>query len=768
MSDRANRISIRSLCEFAARTGDIDLRYTPAPTAAEGIEGHQRLQRKRPGGYTPEYPLELEINGLLLRGRADGVDLSKRLIEEIKTHRGDLERQSAGQRALHWAQLRTYAAILCQQQEWDSVNLRLTYLEVAKDEVTELDETALATELQAELEGLVERYRHWHNLRLRARRERDTALETLQFPYPEFRKGQRDLAESVYKAVRTERQLLLEAPTGSGKTLGTLFPALRAMASSDVDSNAANSNDVDRLLYLTTRNTARAVGLEGINQLREANREANKVPLRVVELSSKEAGCIEPDKLCQGESCPLAKGFFDKLPAAREAAFAISDTNMDVAGLRAIAAEHQICPYFFGQEMARWSDVIVADINQYLAPTALLSAYLQQDEWRAVALVDEAHNLVSRCRDLYSVELYQSQFRLDTQRVKLKKALDGVKRGWQEACKGLDAASAKEPLFNEEPPEKLEYALQSLCSEISEVLAEQPDQLELQQMLFSASAYLKLAEVFGDHSVVRRTKPRRGAGELAILNLDPSIFLAQRWADLHSATLFSATLKPFDYYQQLLGLEPECAQGSLPSPFLPEQISVKLCSRIDTRYQVRERSIEPIAQLLIQQFKRRPGNHLFFAPSFKYLQQICEAVAQRAPDIALHLQATGMRQEERQTYLDAFTEDSQLLGMAVLGGLFAEGVDLAGDRLIGVTVATLGLPPFDSLHQLMRSRFDERFGQGYEYTYLYPGMQKVVQAAGRLIRTHEDSGELLLIDPRFGRSEIRSLLPGWWPEAELI
>lgn len=754
MTKRANRISIRSLCEFAARTGDIDLRYTPAPTAAEGIEGHQRLQRKRPTSYMPEYPLEIEIDGLLLRGRADGVDLSKRLVEEIKTHRGDLERQTAGQRILHWAQLRCYAAILCQQQEWDSIKLRLTYLEVAKDEVTELNETAQAQELLAELEVLVARYTQWHRLRLVARHERDRALEQLNFPYPEFRKGQRDLAESVFKAVRTERQLLLEAPTGSGKTLGTLFPALRAMVSSDID----------RLLYLTTRNTARAIGLEGIDQLREAN----EIPLRVVELSSKEAGCIEPDKLCQGASCPLAQGFFDKLPAARKNAFALSDTNLDVEGLRAVAAQHQICPYFFGQEMARWADIVVADINQYLAPTALLSAYLQQDEWRAIALVDESHNLVSRCRDLYSVELYQSQFRFDTKRIKLKRALDGVQRGWQEACKGLETASSKEPVFDEIPPEKLEYALQSLCTQISELLAEQPDQLELQQMLFSASAYLKLAEVFGDHSVVRRAKPRRGAGELAILNLDPSIFLSQRWADLHSVTLFSATLKPFDYYQQLLGLDPECAQGSLPSPFLPEQLRVKLCSRVDTRYQVRDSSVAPIAELLIEQFKTRPGNHLFFASSFSYLQQIAEAVALRSPDIALHLQTSGMRQQERQAYLDAFTEDSQLLGMAVLGGLFAEGVDLAGNRLIGVTVATLGLPPFDSLHQLMRQRFDERFGQGYEYTYLYPGMQKVVQAAGRLIRTHQDAGELLLIDPRFSRPEIRSLLPGWWPEPQLI
>lgn len=746
-ANRHTRISVRSLCEFAARSGDIDLRYTPAPTAAEGIEGHQRLQRKRPASYTPEFPLELDIDGLLLRGRADGVDISQRRIEEIKTHRGDLERQSAGQRALHWAQLKAYGAILCHQQEWDSINLRLTYLEIASDEVTELDQTESAEQLWAELKHLVSLYLQWHQQLQIARSERDSALQQLSFPYPEFRKGQRDLAESVFKAVRTERQLLLEAPTGSGKTLGTLFPALRAMA----------SDDIDKLLYLTTRNTARGVGLQGLEQLREHNR----LPLRVVELCSKEAGCIEPERLCQGESCPLAKGFFDRLPAAREAAFAQSDINLDVAQLRHIAAAHQICPYYFGQEMARWADLIVADINQYLAPTALLSAYLQQDEWRAIALVDEAHNLVSRCRDLYSVELAQQQFKFDTKLVKLNKALDAVSRAWQDACKGLDT----DPLFDEQPPEKLEYALQSLCSELSEVLAAQPDQLELQQMLFAASAYLKLAEVFGEHSVVRRAKPRRGSGELAIINLDPSLFLTPRWSALHCATLFSATLKPFDYYQQLLGLETDCARGSLPSPFMPEQLSVKLCSSIDTRYQVRDHSVAPIAALLIEQYQRRPGNHLFFASSFSYLRQIADAVAQLAPDTELHVQSSGMSQQDRQAFLDRFTTQSQLLGMAVLGGLFSEGVDLAGDRLIGVSVATLGLPPFDALHQLMRKRFDERFGQGYEYTYLYPGMQKVVQAAGRLIRTHEDQGELVLIDPRFARPEIQALLPGWWPQA---
>jgi DNA excision repair protein ERCC-2 len=248
--------------------------------------------------------------------------------------------------------------------------------------------------------------------------------------------------------------------------------------------------------------------------------------------------------------------------------------------------------------------------------------------------------------------------------------------------------------------------------------------------------------------------------------MDPSLFLVERWQSLHSLTLFSATLKPFDYYQQLLGLN-EPVSGSLPSPFEPDQIRLTVRRDIDTRYQFRERSIQPIAELLVELYHQNPGNHLFFSSSFSYLNEIEKAVAEMDPDIDLHPQRQAMSNADRQDFLDAFSPTSRKLGLAVLGGLFSEGVDLPGDRLIGVTVATLGLPPFDEFHDLMRTSFDERFGKGYEYTYLYPGLQKVIQACGRLIRTAEDRGTLTLIDPRFASPEIQAMLPSWWPSPHL-
>ena len=737
-------VSVRTLCEFSDRSGDIDLRYTPAPTAIEGIKGHKRLQTRRPKSYIAEFAISVDIDGFQLKGRADGWDPIQNRVEEIKTHRGDLERQSKGQRALHQAQLRSYGALLCISESLQEIQLRLSYLEIASDEVTQFDEVVSAEVLIAELKQRVDQYRTWQTTLDKHRNTRQSYIESLTFPFPSFRKGQRELAEAVYKANNRAKQLLIEAPTGSGKTLGTLFPAVKAL----------QTESLDTLLYLTTRNTARRVALDAF----ELIKSDRSMPLLLVEMTSKETGCIEPDKLCQGDSCPLAKGFFDRLPAARNEAMTHHQQLFDQKALQTLAQQHRLCPYFLGQELARWADIVVADINQFLAPSAILYGYLIQDERRVTALVDESHNLISRCRDLYSLELNQSDYRFDTHNHDLQRALDSVQRAWQQ----LFSERSGEQEFINYLPEKLEIALQKLCSVIGEELAIDPSSIELQNLLFVSSAYLKLAEQFGDHSMARVEKRRRGQGELAILNMDPSLFLMERWQALHSLTLFSATLKPFDYYQQLLGLN-DPVSGSLPSPFEPDQIRLTIHRGIDTRYQFRDGSIQPIARLMVEQYHQNPGNHLLFASSFSYLNDIEKAIAEIDPDIDLHPQSTAMSNTERQAYLDSFTPTSRKLGLAVLGGLFSEGVDLPGDRLIGVSVATLGLPPFDEFHNLMRNSFDERFGKGYEYTYLYPGMQKVIQACGRLIRTAEDRGTLTLIDPRFASPEIQAMLPSWWP-----
>ena len=332
-------VAVRTLCEFAARKGDLDLRYTPAPTSEEGIAGHGAVQARRGPRYQSEVALAGQCGKLMVSGRADGYDPIAGRLEEIKTHRGDLSRVREAQRNLHLAQLRAYGALLCRQEKLSQIDLALIYYDVGKDKETPITETALAEELWQELEQLCEHYSDWAEQETNHRHERDLALKNLAFPFPDFRPQQRALAETVYRNSVRQQTLLLEAPTGLGKTLGTLFPALMAMPTARQD----------RLFYLTSRNTARQLAVDAVHLLRE--KQPGPLPLRTLELVAKDHACEHPDKACHGDACPLAKGFFDRLPAARKDAANHSGALTQVV-LADIARQHGICPYFLAQEMA--------------------------------------------------------------------------------------------------------------------------------------------------------------------------------------------------------------------------------------------------------------------------------------------------------------------------------------------------------------------------------------------------------------------------------
>ncbi|MDX1458726.1 MAG: ATP-dependent DNA helicase [Marinobacter sp.] len=745
------RVAVRTLCEFAARKGDLDLRYTPAPTSEEGIAGHGAVQARRGPRYQSEVALAGQCGKLIVSGRADGYDPIAGRLEEIKTHRGDLSRVREAQRNLHRSQLRVYGALLCRQEKLKTLELTLIYYDVGKDKETPVSETASADELWQELEQLCATYSVWAEQEACHRQKRDQALGRLIFPFPDFRPRQRALAETVYKNTIRHQTLLLEAPTGLGKTLGTLFPALMAMPAAKQD----------RLFYLTSRNTARHLAVEAVHLLREKQHEP--LPLRTLELVAKDHACEHPDKACHGDACPLAKGFFDRLPAARaEAASHTGALTQPV--LADIARSHGICPYFLAQEMARWCDIVVADVNRMFDQAALLHALVRQNDWKTSLLIDEAHNLVDRARGMYSVELSQARLlRLQKQAPKaLKSQLGGVSRAWQSVIRDHAPDISREPIILDNLPGSLTGALNRLVSAITDYLADNPPDLALQELMFECLAFARLAEVFGDHSLCELARPGRGKAQLAIRNLIPADFLSPRFEAADSTLMFSATLSPGIYYRDLLGMPEDTFFRALPGPFSAEQLEVHFTPRISTRKADREGSLIPIAEIIGRQYRARPGNYLAFFSSFAYLNRVRDALAELAPDIPLRAQQPGMSGEDRAAFLDEFRADNSSVAFAVLGGIFSEGIDLPGDRLIGAFVATLGLPPFDAWHEILRQRLERRFGAGQAYTYLIPGLQKVAQAAGRVIRTPEDRGVIWLIDDRFLQPDIRQLLPGWW------
>ena len=747
------KVAVRTLCEFAARAGDLDFRYTPAPAAEEGIRGHQTVVSTRPSDYKSEYLLTGECFGIKLSGRADGYHPRQKRLEEIKTHRGDVSRIREHQRAMHRAQLRAYGALLCRQEKLDQLELVLVYYDIGRNKETPVRETAGADQLWQELEELCQRYRLWAEQEEHHREQRDQWLEKLTFPFEDFRTGQRTLAETCYRNALQGQSLLLEAPTGLGKTLGTLFPSLRAMPRAGQD----------RLFYLTCRNTARQLALDALAQLGGGQA---KPPLRVLELVAKDHACEHPDKACHGDSCPLAKGFFDRLPDARAEAVQTGGP-LDRETLARIAAGHGICPYFLAQEMARWCDLVIADVNRMFDQSALLHALIQQNGWRAAVLVDEAHNLVDRARGMYSVSLDQKRLLTlhKTAPKPLQSAIGGVSKAWQTLARE-QAGPGPEPVFLEGLPPAILPALQRLVSALTDYLADNPPDLALQELLFESVAFMKLADSFAGHSLCEYHKPGRGRARLTIQNLIPADFLAPRFEAADSAVLFSATLSPGIYYRDLLGMPADSRFRSLPGPFRPEQLQVHFTPGISTRKPDRPRSLEPIADLIADQYRTRPGHYLAFFSSFDYLQQVSDTLGQRHPDIPRRDQQRSMSAEQRQAFLAGFRTERGAVAFAVLGGVFSEGIDLPGDQLIGAFVATLGLPPFDPWHEVLRQRLEQRFGQGYDYTYRIPGMQKVAQAAGRVIRTPEDRGVIWLIDDRFLQPVVKSMLPAWWfPEA---
>lgn len=750
------RIAVRELCEFTAKSGDLDLRFTPSPSAQEGIAGHATVVSRRGPDYIAELPLAGEFEGLAVSGRADGFDPRARLLEEIKTYRGDVARIPANHRLLHWAQVKVYGWLLCQMLELDELELALVYFNVISQEETVLRERHGAASLREFFELHCRRYLHWARQEQAHRLARDAALQTLRFPHDEFRSGQRQLAEAVYRAARDGRHLMAQATTGIGKTLGTLFPQLKAMP----------GQAIDRLFFLSAKTPGRRLALDALQRLRQPD---PLIPLRVLEHVARDKACEHPDKACHGDSCPLARGFYDRLPAARSAA--LNERWLDQGAVRNIAIAHGICPYYLSQELCRWSDVVVCDYNYYFDLGALLHSLTLVNQWRVCLLVDEAHNLVERGRGMYSAELDQARFKAMRRAApgRLKGVLERVERHWNPLHREQEAPYQVHPLA----PDLLLAALGKAVSAITDHLTDQPEgnAAELLRFYLDAMLFCRLAESFGPHSLFDISRVEAGNGRshstLCLRNVLPAPFLGPRFDDAHSATLFSATLSPSRYYLDLLGLAEETRCLDVASPFRAEQLQVRVVRNLSTRYRDREDSLAPICQLLARQYAERPGNYLAFFSSYQYLQQVLELLAREHPRIPVWAQSRQMDEAARQGFIERFRVGGRGIGFAVLGGVFGEGVDLPGERLIGAFVATLGLAQVNPVNEEIRQRMHALFGDGYDYTYLYPGLQKVVQAAGRVIRTPEDRGVLYLIDDRFARQEVRRLLPSWW-QVELL
>ena len=754
--NKPKRVAVKTLVEFAAKSGSLDRRFTPSPSGQEGIEGHQRVTAKRASNYQTEVSLSITYGDITFRGRADGYAPSDHCIEEIKTFYGDPGRIPENHQQLHWAQAKCYGWMYCETHGCDEINIALIYFNLTDEEEYRHEETWSAAELKEYGEALAEKYCQWQAQINQRLAQLTPWIEQLQFPYGKMHSSQRMMAEAVYKAAATGRVVLAEAPTGTGKTLAGLFPAIKAMT----------RTPVDKIFYLTAKTTGKQLALENI-QLIASDKTGATIPLRTLELTAQEKSCLEPDKKCMGESCRYAFDFYTKLAQARQAAYAISILNKQA--LVALAYEFEICPFYLSMEMSRWVDIVVADVNYYFDGTPLLLGLTNEFDWKPYLLIDESHNLIDRARGMYSAELNRGDLIAAKKNApaSIKKALEKINKLWLSLLKTLPENPDQFvllPLL----PEKMGLALTEFTNSYIEFLQKNPEHpvqdTIAQEFFFAALNYQKVVDVFDEDFCVDMQEMGTKEEVLTLRNLIPATPLAARLGFAHCACYFSATLHPAHYYQSLLGLPEDTVHIKVPSPFAAEQLHVRIAANLSTRYKDRHTAIEPICELIATQIHAAPGNALVFFSSYEFLQKVETVLRTRfnSNNTQLLVQSRRMSEEDRQEFIAQFNQHNNLLGLAVLGGAFSEGIDLSGDALKGVFIATLGLPQVNPVNEHLRSVMQSKFAQGYDFTYTYPGIQKVIQAAGRVIRTTSDQGYLWLLDQRFQQPEIRSLLPEWW------
>ena len=804
------KLAVRQLVEFLLKVGSIDSRFTGFDRANEGARIHRRLQKAAGEGYEAEVFLTetRETAGIAftIEGRADGIFIDESgttVIDEIKTTAIPTEELREDGNPCHWAQGMVYGAIYAKQQELDALDVRLTYYQIDTDDIVRYTRHFTAAELNDFFNGLLQDYAPWARRQLDWAACRDESLRALKFPFAEYRPGQRALAGEIYRACKGGNRLFCQAPTGIGKTMSALFPALKALG----------EGEGEKLFYLTARNTTQAAAEDALARLRAS---APALALRSVTLTAKEKACLCKDEegrpSCLPERCPYAKGYYDRVKDALAALLDGGDGSFSRAALAAMAQRFTVCPFELGLDLSEWCDVVIGDYNYLFDPVVKLRRFFDAaGDW--LFLIDEAHNLPDRARAMYSAEfaksaLTEAKRALGPGKSTLKTALQKADKAFREARRAVarkaprrgartDEApaaeaeqtslleSTSEPAFElpetlfaedgtvfcKELPTALLKPLLALTTPLQAYLEDHPDgeaHAQLLDLFFAVQDITRAAERYDEHFVTQLTA-RGSELYFHLLCLDPAPFVDGSLAKGKAVALFSATLTPPGYYRSVLG----CADAravALPSPFPPERLGLFCLPAISTRYRHREASVRPISDALAALARGKVGNYLAFFPSYAYLKQVYEDFTARYPEIATLAQESGLDDAGRAAFLARFAPDpaETLLGFGVLGGIFGEGVDLVGSRLIGCAIVGVGLPQVSPRQEMLRRYYDESAGCGFDYAYRYPGMNKVLQAAGRVIRTPEDKGVVLLLDDRFALQEYARLFPPHWHHLQMV
>ena len=757
------RISVRDLVEFILRSGDIDNRkgggLGEKEAMQEGSRIHRKIQGRMGSAYRAEVPIGITLPGdgytLTVEGRADGIFTEQDTvwIDEIKSMYRDPDTLKEAI-PVHLAQAKCYAHIYALQHGLDEIGVQMTYCSLETEEIRRFREMLPAKELSGWFQEVTDAYRKWAEFQRDWRELRRASIQGLEFPYP-WRAGQKKLAMDVYRTILRKKNLFLQAPTGTGKTLSTVYPAVKAVG----------EGLAERIFYATAKTITRTVAEEAFSVLR-----GNGLRLKTLTLTAKEKVCPCEETVCNPDACPRAKGHFDRVnDAVFEMLNAADAFDRDV--ILQQAEKWKVCPFEMSLDISLWCDAVICDYNYIFDLRAKLKRFFAEGRGEYLFLVDEAHNLVDRGREMFSAALYKEDF-LEGKRAvkehsrKLTRALERC-NAWL-----LDLKRESTELKVHEDVGIFPVYLMNLCGQIEEELEKLTDTEAGERMLelyFSVRSFLEVCDRLDDSYVIYSELCADGRFMLKLYCVDISGNLQECINKGRSTVFFSATLLPVQYYKSLLSTVPDNYAICATSTFRPEKRLILLGTDTSSRYTRRgEEEYRRIATYICEALRAKRGNYMVFFSSYRMMEETAEAFTELLETEEMHpqliLQQQGMTEAEREAFLGRFEETPPegLIGFCVMGGIFSEGIDLKAERLIGAIVVGPGLPQVCRERELLKNFYDARGEDGFFYAYLCPGMNKVLQSAGRVIRTEADEGVILLLDERFAAARYRNLFPAEW------
>lgn len=752
------KIAVRDLVAHVLRSGDLSFEFLSSARPLDAIRIHQKIQQSRPENYSAEvavsHQIETDLFNLTIGGRIDGVyhETDAAVIEEIKTTTRSLDYFEDHENPIHWGQVKTYAYIYARDQDLKAINVQLTYFQVDTGKIRNFKKCFTLTELEVFFQDLVARYLQWAATIVRWEILRDESIRKLQFPFGSYRPGQREMAIDVYRTIRNNGQQLIQAATGIGKTMAAIFPAVKAMG----------EGLTTKIFYLTARTTGRFAAEYALDELRNA-----RLKLKSLTLTAKDKTCFKPDSACSPEECEFARGHFDRVNGALGDIF--DQAAFTRLAVEQVARDHRVCPFEFALELSLWADCVICDYNYAFDPRVYLRRFFLEGGGEYTFLIDEAHNLVDRSREMFSAEIYKQPL-LDLRR-SLRKELPHIYKhlgkinSWM--IKARKKCEESSPSCHEkEAPEDLFPLLRGFLRTAERWLVRNiktPFRDDLLDLFFTISGFIRVSEHYDDSYVTCFESIKKDL-KLKLFCIDPSIQLGNALTRCRAAVFFSATMTPMDYFKKILGCDAGATGLILPSPFPGENLKLFVYDKISTLYRNRDKTKEAVSQAISSLVGQKTGNYLVFFPSYEYMMMVFEAFQTDCPDGEVIIQAPGMSEPEREEFLNRFGRENHksLVGFAVMGGIFGEGIDLVGERLSGAVVVGVGLPGISLEKELIRDYFADHHNAGFEYAYQYPGINRVLQAAGRVIRTETDRGVVLLIDQRYGTHRYRSHFPGEW------